>query len=402
MKRKILYISGSRAEYGLMRSVLREIKKHPALELEIIVTGMHLMREFGLTVKDIEKDGYKFHRVYAVYERDDKKSMADFIGKFISLLTEKITEIDPDIILLVGDRGEMLAGAIVGAYLTIPVAHIHGGEVTSTVDEIARHAITKLSHIHFVATPLSARRVIQMGENPSNVFIVGAPSIDNILSGEFTQPRDIAKNYDLDLSRPIIIVVQHPVTTEIEDAERQMRETMEAISDIGEQTIVIYPNADAGGRRMIKVIERYRDKNFIRIYKSVPYMDFLGLMNVADVLVGNSSSGIIEAPSFGLPVVNIGKRQEGRERAENIIDVNHDRKEIKKAIEKALYDENFKRLVKSSRNKNPYGDGKAGVRIARILSEIDLSTNLLQKRFMEWNCPEIMQILGGRKNGRKI
>lgn len=402
MKRKILYISGSRAEYGLMRSVLREIKKHPALELEIIVTGMHLMREFGLTVKDIEKDGYKFHRVYAVYERDDKKSMADFIGKFISLLTEKITEIDPDIILLVGDRGEMLAGAIVGAYLTIPVAHIHGGEVTSTVDEIARHAITKLSHIHFVATPLSARRVIQMGENPSNVFIVGAPSIDNILSGEFTQPRDIAKNYDLDLSRPIIIVVQHPVTTEIEDAERQMRETMEAISDIGEQTIVIYPNADAGGRRMIKVIEKYRDKTFIRIYESVPYMDFLGLMNVADVLVGNSSSGIIEAPSFGLPVVNIGKRQEGRERAENIIDVNHDRKEIKKAIEKALYDENFKRLVKSSRNKNPYGDGKAGVRIARILSEIDLSTNLLQKKFMDWNCPEIMQILGGRKNGRKI
>jgi len=402
MKRKILYISGSRAEYGLMRSVLREIKKHPALELEIIVTGMHLMREFGLTVKDIEKDGYKFHRVYAVYERDDKKSMADFIGKFISLLTEKITEIDPDIILLVGDRGEMLAGAIVGAYLTIPVAHIHGGEVTSTVDEIARHAITKLSHIHFVATPLSARRVIQMGENPSNVFIVGAPSIDNILSGEFTQPRDIAKNYDLDLSRPIIIVVQHPVTTEIEDAERQMRETMEAISDIGEQTIVIYPNADAGGRRMIKVIERYRDKNFIRIYKSVPYMDFLGLMNVADVLVGNSSSGIIEAPSFGLPVVNIGKRQEGRERAENIIDVNHDRKEIKKAIEKALYDESFKRLIRSSRSKNPHGDGKAGVRIARILSEIDLSTNLLQKRFMDWNCPEIMQILGGRNNDRKI
>ena len=377
MKRKILYITGTRADYGLMKSVLREIENHPKLELEVIATGMHLMPEFGMTINEIKKDGFKIHEIAATYEQDNKQSMANFVGKFIQLLTDKVKKIKPDIIMVLGDRGEMLAGAIVGTYLTIPVAHMHGGDISSTVDEIVRHAITKLAHIHFPATEKSAERIIKMGEDPSNVFVVGAPGLDIILNENLIEPTKLSEKYNLDLSEPILLVIQHPVTTEVEDAPTQIRETLEAISELRYQTILIYPNADAGGRNMIKVIKEYEKYPFIKIFKNIPYKEYLSLMNIVGVMVGNSSSGIIEAPSFGLPVVNIGTRQEGRQRAENVIDVDYDKEEIKAAIKKALYDEDFKEKVKNC--KNPYGDGKAGVRIADILSKIKIDKRLLQK-----------------------
>ena len=378
MKRKILYITGTRADYGLMKSVLREIENHPKLELEVIATGMHLMPEFGMTINEIKKDGFKIHEIAATYEQDNKQSMANFVGKFIQLLTDKVKKIKPDIIMVLGDRGEMLAGVIVGTYLTIPVAHIHGGDISSTVDEIVRHAITKLAHIHFPATEKSAERIIKMGEDPSNVFVVGAPGLDIILNENLIEPTKLSEKYNLDLSEPILLVIQHPVTTEVEDAPTQIRETLEAISELRYQTILIYPNADAGGRNMIEVIKEYEKHPFIKIFKNIPYKEYLSLMNIASVMVGNSSSGIIEAPSFGLPVVNIGTRQEGRQRAENVIDVDYDKEEIKAAIKKALYDEDFKEKVKNC--KNPYGDGKAGVRIADILSKIKIDKKLLQKK----------------------
>ena len=378
MKRKILYITGTRADYGLMKSVLKEIEKHPKLELEIVATGMHFMEEFGMTINEIKKDGFKIHEIDATYEEDNKESMPNFIGKFIQLLTKKVNEIKPDIILLLGDRGEMLAGAIVGAYLTITVAHLHGGEITSTVDEFSRHAITKLAHIHFPATENSAERIIKMGEDQSNVFVVGAPGLDSILNENLVEPTKLSEKYNLELSKPILLVVQHPVTTEVEDAPDQIRETLEAISELKHQTILIYPNADAGGRRMIEVIKEYEKYLFIKAFKSIAHKEYLSLMRIASAMVGNSSSGIIEAPSFGLPVINIGSRQEGRERAENVIDRDYDKEKIKAAIKKALYDEDFKEKVKNC--KNPYGDGTAGVRIADILSKIKIDKNLLEKK----------------------
>ena len=378
MKRKILYITGTRADYGLMKSVLKEIKKHPELELEIVATGMHLMEEFGMTINEIKKDGFKIHEIDATYENDNKESMANFIGKFVQLLTKKVKEIKPSIILLLGDRGEMLAGAIVGAYLTIPVAHLHGGEITSTVDEFSRHAITKLAHIHFPATENSAERIIKMGEDPSNVFVVGAPGLDSILNENLIEPTKLSEKYNLDLSKPILLLVQHPVTTEVEDAPTQIRETLEAISELRYQTILIYPNADAGGRKMIEVIKGYEKYPFIKSFKSIPHKEYLSLMRIASVLTGNSSSGIIEAPSFGLPVVNIGSRQEGRERTENVINVDYNKEQIKAAIKEALYDEDFKRIARNC--KSPYGDGKASIRIADILSKIKMDKRLLQKR----------------------
>lgn len=378
MKRKILYITGTRADYGLMKSVLKEIEEHPKLELEIVATGMHLMPEFGMTINEMKKDGFKIHEIDATYEEDNKESMTIFVGKFIQLLTKKVKEIKPDIILLLGDRGEMLAGAIVGAYLTIPMAHIHGGDITSTVDEPIRHAITKLAHIHFPATEKSAERIIKMGEDPAKVFVVGAPGLDTLLNEKLVEQEVLSEKYTLELSKPILLVVQHSVTTEVDEAPDHIHETLEAILELKYQTILIYPNADAGGRKMIEVIKKYEKYPFIRTFKSIPHKEYLSLMKIASVMVGNSSSGIIEAPSFRLPVVNIGSRQEGRERAENVMDVVYDKEEIKTAIKTALYDEDFQEEVKNC--KNSYGDGKAGVRIADILSKIKTDKKLLQKR----------------------
>ena len=239
MKRKILYITGTRADYGLMRSVLWEMEKNPDIDLELIVTGMHLMKEFGMTVNDIEKDGFKFNEIDATFKEDNKLSMVKFIGEFIKSLSKVILKINPDIILLLGDRSEMLGGAIVGAYLNIPTAHLHGGEITSTVDEYARHAITKLVNIHLPATGKSAERIIKMGENPNNVFVVGAPGLDPILSEKLLNPDEISLTYNLNLSEPIILVVQHPVTLESKNAEFQARETLDAIVELEKQTIIL-------------------------------------------------------------------------------------------------------------------------------------------------------------------
>lgn len=376
--RKIAYISGTRADYGLMQSTLIKINQSPQLKLEVIVTGMHLMEEFGYTVCEIEKDGFTLHPIKETYEEDDRASMARFIGALITKLTDKLKEISPDAILLLGDRGEMLAGAVVGVYLGIPVVHVHGGEISSTVDDSTRHAITKLSHIHLPATTKSAERIIKMGESKENVFIVGAPGLDSILNEKLIESDKIAQMYDLDLSRPIIIVIQHPVSTEINHARYQMQQTLESVIELKIQTLLIYPNADAGGREMIKVIKKYENSPYLKTYKNIPRKEYLSLLNVASVLIGNSSSGIIEAASFKLPVVNIGSRQRGRERSENVIDSEYRKEDLKSKILKCLYDENFKIKVKTC--KNPYGEGKTGENIVEILCNINLDEKLLHKK----------------------
>jgi GDP/UDP-N,N'-diacetylbacillosamine 2-epimerase (hydrolysing) len=377
-KRKILYISGTRAEYGLMRETLFAIKKHPSLNIEIGVTGMHLMPEFGRTINEIKRDGFKVHTIKAIFKEDNKESAVGFIGQFILELLKEVKKIRPDIIFVQGDRLETLGGAIVGAYLRIPVAHTHGGDVTSIADEITRHAVTKLAHIHFPATKKSSERIIKMGEDVWRVNIVGAPGLDSILNEKLFSKEEISQKYQLDLSKLILLVIQHPVISEIKESARQMQEIMEAVKELGFQAIVIYPNADPGGREMIKIIEQYRKYLFIKIYKNIIHKDYLSLMKIASVMIGNSSSGIIETPSFFLPAVNIGDRQEGRERSNNIIDVGYDKNQIKKAVNKAIFDKNFKNKIKKS--KNPFGDGRAGKRIAEILAKIKIDKKLLNKK----------------------
>jgi UDP-hydrolysing UDP-N-acetyl-D-glucosamine 2-epimerase len=380
MARKICVVTGTRAEYGILKPVMEAVKKSPTLELSVIVTGMHLAQQFGYTLREIEEDGFKIDaKVDMLLSGDTGTAMAKSIGNGIISSAQALDILKPDIILILGDRTEPLAVAIAGAYMNIPIAHIHGGDSAKAgLDEYARHAITKLAHIHFPATEKSAERIIKMGEDSSNVFVVGAPGLDSILNKELIEPEKIAKHYNLELSKPILLVVQHPITTEVEDAPYQIRETLEAIFELKYQTVLIYPNADAGGRKMIEIIKEYEKHPFIKAFKSIPHKEYLSLMKMASVLTGNSSSGIIEAPSFGLPVVNIGSRQEGRQRAENVTDVGYDKEEIKAAIKKAFYDEDFKEKVKKC--KNPYGDGKAGVRIADVLSKIKIDKPLLQKK----------------------
>jgi UDP-hydrolysing UDP-N-acetyl-D-glucosamine 2-epimerase len=217
-----------------------------------------------------------------------------------------------------------------------------------------------------------------MGEDPSRVFVVGAPSLDSILNEKLSDPVKLAKKYNINLSMPVLLVVQHPVVQEVDESPNQIRETLEAIVELKHQTILVYPNADAGGRRMIEVVKEYEKYPFIKVFKSINYEEYLALMKMASVMVGNSSSGIIEAPSFGLPVVNIGSRQDGRQRAKNVIDVNYCKEEIVAAIRRALYEEDFIKIVKKC--KNPYGNGKASFKIVRILSRIEINKRLLQKK----------------------
>lgn len=377
MKRKILYISGTRADYGLMRSVLYTIHNHPDLSLDVIVTGMHLMEEFGSTFNEIRSDPFRVHPVQATIGSDQKEGTLFFLGDFLTKLTVEIRRIQPDIILLLGDRGEMLVGAIAGAYLSIPVAHIHGGDKTLTVDDLLRNAITKLAHIHFAATERSAERIKQMDENPSRIFISGAPGLDQIFSEKLPEKEEMERKYHLECEKPLLLVIQHPVTLEYEDAAAQMRTTLEAVKEFPAQTLVIYPNSDAGGRAMIEEIHNYEKLPHFHSYPSIPHKDYLGLLKMSSALIGNSSSGIIEAPSLHIPVINIGDRQLDRDRSTNIIDVGYDKEEIKEAIVKALSDKVFLKSVQTCIS--PYGVGMAGEKISKVLSTIEINKNLLQK-----------------------
>ncbi|MBN2518199.1 MAG: UDP-N-acetylglucosamine 2-epimerase (hydrolyzing), partial [Candidatus Altiarchaeota archaeon] len=252
---------------------------------------------------------------------------------------------------------------------------IHGGDVSGGHDEAVRHAITKLSHIHFPVTEKSRERIIKLGEDPKRVFMVGAPGLDSILNKRLMTREETLTKFGL--AEPYLVVVQHPVPTEPEKAVGQFKETLKALDALKKQTVMIYPNSDAGGRAIIGEIEEFK-RPFVKTFKSLPHEDYLSLLKHAGALVGNSSSGIIETPSFHVPVVNIGIRQEGRERANNVMDVGHDEDEITAAIKKALFDGGFKDVVKKC--KNPYGEGKAGKRIADVLGKVEMGEGFIQKR----------------------
>ncbi|MFC1753804.1 UDP-N-acetylglucosamine 2-epimerase, partial [Thermoproteota archaeon] len=335
---------------------------------------MHIMPLFGNTIKEIKADGFKFDTVEAVYKKDKAESMAEFAADSMKGFVKKLEKTKPDTVILLGDRAEMLSAAAACLYLCIPTIHIHGGEVTKTFDEIARHAITKLCTYHIAATEESAERIKRLGEEPSRVKVFGAPGLDSITK----DCSDIASTVHylgIKKKKPILMILQHPETPRIDKCKKQIKATLEAVKELGYQTVLIYPNADSGGRAMIKVIEEYKDSNITR-FRSIPRTLYLGLMNLADVMIGNSSSGIIEAPCFKLPVVNIGERQKGRQRACNIIDVPAEKDRIIKGIEKSM-SSGFKKSLKNC--KSPYGDGKAGQRIVDFLLKTDFNPNDILK-----------------------
>ncbi len=378
--RRICVVTGSRAEYGLLRPVMQAIQRSDQCELCLIVAGMHLSHEFGDTYRDIEKDGFHADaRVDMTFSGDSHAAMAKAIGVGIYGISQALESLNPDIVLVLGDRTEALAGAVSGAAMNKIVAHIHGGEVTrGGLDEAMRHAITKLSHIHFVATEGSRQRVLRMGELPENVVLTGAPGLDSILNQKLYDSDEQSRRLKISLRRPRILLVQHPVSTLADAAAHEMAETLAALAELGHQTIVIYPNCDAGGRRVIDKLCEFGGAPWLHVFPNLDHTTYLSLLAGVDVLVGNSSSGIIEAPALRVPVVNVGPRQHGRERSACLMDVPHERAAIKKAIKVALEHAPFRARVREC--PSVYGDGQASRRIVEVLGCLQATPRLLQKQ----------------------
>lgn len=378
MKRRIISITGTRADYGLMRPVFSAVAASGEMELNLIVTGMHLLSQFDSSLAAIRSDCYgKLHYASMTLGEDSGKAMAQSFGLAVFGVAGILEEVQPEILLLQGDRGEMLAGAVGAAHMNIPIVHMSGGDFSGSIDDSIRNAISKFAHIHLTTCKQSSERLLAMGEAPNRIREVGEPGLDAIRQTSFISGDTLAHEFDLDLARPIILGTQHPVTTEADQAAWQLTQTLEALSDLGLQTIFTYPNADAGGRHMVSVLESYRHKAFLRVVPNLGSEKFLSLMRIVSVLVGNSSSGILEAPSFKLPVVNIGTRQHGRLRSSNILDVGYDRHQIKQAVLFALHDRAFRTGLASCLN--PYGDGRTAVRTVQVLSKLKLLPPLLTK-----------------------
>jgi len=377
-KKKIAYISGTRADFGLMTPILRAIQKSKKLDLQIYATGIHLMPEFGKTVNGIKKDFSNVVKIDSVFKADDRKGMSKFTGEFLKKLIEVFIKNKPDFVLTLGDRPEMLCTAMACLYLGIPTGQVHSGDKTTTIDEVARHAITKLSHLHFPATEESAERIKKMGEEEWRINIIGAPALDTILNEKLPTREELFKKLRLDPKNKVILVAQHPVSEEVDNAGKQMKETLLAVKRFNLPVVVIYPHADAGGRMIIREISKERKNPNFNIFPSLTYKDFLALEREASVWVGNSSGAMIESSSFATPVVNIGNRQSGRQHGENVLNTGYNQNQISSAIRKSLEDKDYLKSLK--RIKNPWGDGKTGPRVAKILENITIDDRLLTKQ----------------------
>ena len=382
--RTIGVITVARSDYGIYLPVLREIQSDPDLRLHLIVAGMHLSPEFGLTVKTIEADGFEIaERVEMLLSSDTPEGIAKSMGLGAMGFSQAYTRCRPDILLVLGDRFEMHSAALAALPFKIPVAHIHGGEITEgAIDDALRHSMTKLSHLHFVSTGEYGRRVLQMGEEPWRVTVSGAPSLDNLRSVELLDRQQLEAGYALRLDGDALLVTYHPVTLEYEHAEWQTRELLEALRETGLPVVFTMPNADTNGRIITALMEQYAQRQpQAQLVANLGTQGYFSLMACAAAMVGNSSSGMVEAAPFGLPVVNIGTRQKGRARTANIIDVGYSKKEILRGIQQAVSTE-FRSSV--ARVASPYGDGHAAQRIVSRLKDVNLDDRLLTKRFVDY------------------
>lgn len=381
-KRKIAVFTGNRAEYGLLNPVIKALSVEDCFDTYLIISGSHLSDSFGRTATEIDTSCVKTVKEIniEVSSNDKKKDMLLSFSIVVNHGVDVLNELHPDLIVLAGDRYETFAMAVTAFYMNIPVAHLFGGDLSQGghLDDSARHSITKLAHLHFTSNEDSYKRILGLGEEPWRVFNVGSTAIDNSINGEYLKPEEIVRELDIDTTSPVIVFTQHPVTTESELSYTQAKESLEALKELGYQTIITYPCNDAGGEDIIKAISEYKNYPFFKIKKSLGWKHYIGLLKIVSVVVGNSSSGIMETPIFRVPCVNIGSRQAGRLQAGNVIDVPYDKDEIKKAIIKAMTDSAFIEKVKKC--SNPYGDGGASGKIADILKSIPLNRTLLQKQ----------------------
>lgn len=373
-KRKVCIVVNSRANYARIKSVLRAVQKHPRLELQLVVGASALLHQFGNILQIVEADGFDVSAlVYTIVEGETPTTMAKSTGMAIMELATLFENLKPDIVLTVADRFETMATAVAASYMNICLAHTQGGEITGSIDESVRHAITKLAHLHFPATERAAKNVIRMGENPSTVHMTGCPSIDVLTDLDLALPEDLFERYKgvgapLDHKKPYLVVLQHPVTTEYGRGYEQINETLKAVMAIGMQVVWLWPNVDAGSDDVSKGLRMYREKHNpgnLHFYRNFSVEDYARLIKNGACLVGNSSSALREGAFLGVPAVDIGTRQSGREHGENVMHAGYNAPEIEAAIRRQLA---HGRYAPSAM----FGDGGAGERIANILATATL------------------------------
>jgi len=382
--RTIGVVTTGRADYGIYLPLLTRIKEDPDLKLHLIVSGMHLSPEFGMTANAIEDDGFEIgDRVELLLSSDSPEGISKSTGLGVIGYSEVYARSDLDLLVLLGDRFEMHAAALAALPFKIPTAHIHGGEIThGAFDDALRHSMTKLSHLHFVSTREYARRVIQMGEAPWRVILSGAPSLDNLETIEFLDRERIRTQFNLQVPEgPFLLVTYHPVTLEYEDTGRQIAEVLAALDESGMPCIFTMPNADTHGSEIRREINKFTNTHaYSQAVENLGTQGYFSLMKLASAMVGNSSSGMVEAASFELPVVNVGNRQSGRVGGKNIIHVSCDRENILAGIQEAV-SPGFKAGLKGMAN--PYGSSGASEKIVDVLKSIPLDRKLIMKEFYD-------------------
>jgi GDP/UDP-N,N'-diacetylbacillosamine 2-epimerase (hydrolysing) len=376
LKKKILFVTERRADYSKLRPIINEIKKSKKLDYYLVVTGSHLLKSQGYTIKEIKKDGLKIYKTFKIFDEnyDSPSSMTMAFGKSIINLTKIIGALKPDIVFSGFDIGANFAAAIVGSHMNIHVVHLEGGEKTGNIDESIRHATSKFAHIHFTSNNDALKRLVKMGENKNNIFVVGNPSLDTIISMKFISKIKLEKEFKIDLKKPFLLIVQHTVTTEINKIDKYFLKTINAIKELKLQAIIISGNADTGHQKIKKIIKNSK----ISYFDSLPFDKYISLLNYSNAIVGNSSSGIMEAPFLHVPSINIGTRQKGRGKASSIINVGYNTNEIKNGINKVLYNE--KLLSQIKKQKNLHGNGTASKKIVQILEKLDLKNISIQKK----------------------
>jgi GDP/UDP-N,N'-diacetylbacillosamine 2-epimerase (hydrolysing) len=375
--RKICMLTGKRGGMGALFTVLECGYADPDLQIDVIATDMHVSDKFGKTIRELKKYVTKPHAVPLDQANDSPLARIRALSKGMSGIGEVLDSLRPDLFLVLGDRGEVLAAVIAALHLGIPVAHIQGGDISGNVDELMRHAITKLSHIHFPATEDSAERIRKMGEDPWRIHVVGDPHIDFIVQRRFTPGSTVRDKYGIG-TEPFLIVLLHPETDDIAGNRSLADSVLDAAARSGLKTLVVYPCSDPGYQGILDAIAQFERRPGFTVFPNVEAVDFWGLLSEAAALIGNSSAGLIEAPYFDLPVVNVGRRQTGRIRSANVIDCTGTAGSVKSALEKALAPE-FREELKANPDQK-FGDGRAGEKIIRILKTVSLNSTLLNKR----------------------
>ncbi len=375
--KKILIITERRADFSRFKPIIKLIQKDKKLDYQLIVTGLHLVKKYGYTINEINKDKFKIFSKFKMFDseyfiKNDGAEMVRAIGKVFINISHLLKKSKPDLILSGFDIAANFAISVAGAHMNIPVAHIQGGEVSGTIDESIRHATSKFSNFHFTANKETKNRLIKLGEIPKNIFSVGCPSIDALLSEDLINKELIKKKFKINLDENFLLVIQHPVTSE-QDTLSQINKTLSVIKNSKMQHLVVFPNNDSGSKKILQEIK----KTNLNYVPTLTLSEYRTLLSGKMILIGNSSSGIHEAASFKVPVINIGSRQSGRFKPKNVVNVNYSKQEIEKAIKK-VKSQNFYKKIKNI--KNPYGDGKSAIKIIKIIKKLNLRNFDTQKK----------------------